>query len=117
VGAGSVTFSSTASYRSSSQQFELPVPLLDQPAFTLFDANLVWALNDNLSIGVHGRNLTDERYVVAGYVFLAQNPDTGAFIPRANPPSPYTPTLGQEGILTGYYGNPRQVFVSATIRY
>ena len=117
VGAGSVNFSATASYRSSSQQFELAVPLLDQPAFTLFDANVVWALNDNLSIGLHGRNLTDERYIAAGYNFLLQNPDTGAFIPRANPPSPYTPTLGQEGTLTAYYGNPRQVFVSATIKY
>jgi iron complex outermembrane receptor protein len=117
VGAGSVEFSTTASHRSSSQQFELANPLLDQPAFTLFDANLVWSIDEHFSVGLHGRNLTDERYISSGYTFLAQNPDTGAFIPRANPPSPYTPTLGAEGILTAFYGNPRQVFVSATIKY
>jgi iron complex outermembrane receptor protein len=117
VGAGDVAISATASYRSASQQFELRTPMLDQPGFTLFDANLVWNLDDRFSIGVHGRNLTDERYIVSGYNFLAQNPDTGAFIPRVTPPSPYTPTLGAEGVLTAYYGNPRQVFVSATLRY
>lgn len=117
AGAGTVDFSATASYRSASQQFELRTPMLDQPGFTLFDANLVWSINDAFSIGLHGRNLTDKRYIVSGYNFLLQNPDTGAFIPRAAPPSAYTPTLGAEGTLTAYYGNPRQVFVTATIRY
>jgi iron complex outermembrane receptor protein len=123
VGAGSVNFSGTASYRSASQQFELATPLLDQPGFTLFDANIVWALNDNFSIGLHGRNLTDERYIAAGYNFLFQNPDTGAFVgngvgagPALNQPG-FDATLGAEGVLTAYYGNPRQVFVSATIKY
>ena len=114
---GTIDASATASYRSFSQQFELATPLLDQPGFTLFDANLVYSVNDMISVGVHGRNLFDKRYIAAGYNFLLQNPDTGAFIPRATPPSPYTPTLGNEGTLTAYYGNPRQVFVSATFKY
>lgn len=120
---GSVDFSATASYRSSSQQFELRTPLLDQPGFTLFDANLVWSVNDNISVGLHGRNLTDKRYIVAGYNFLFQNPDTGEFVgngvgagPAAGVPG-FDATLGAEGVLTAYYGNPRQVFVSATFKY
>ena len=80
IGDGSLTVSGTASYRGASQQFELRTPMLDQPSYTLFDANLVWEVNDMLSFGVHGRNLTDKRYVVAGYNFLAQNPDTGDFL-------------------------------------
>ena len=129
VGAGAVDFSTTASYRSSSQQFELATPMLDQPGFTLFDANVVWTVNDNFSLGVHGRNLTDKRYIVAGYNFLLQNPDTGEFVLSTAPtlpngqPNPaylqpgFASTLGTEGTLTAYYGNPRQVFVTATFKY
>ncbi|WP_448660202.1 TonB-dependent receptor [Sphingomonas sp. CJ99] len=116
VGAGSVDLSTTVSYRGDSQQFELRTPLLDQPAFALWDANLVWAINESYSIGVHGRNLTDKRYIVAGYNFLAQNPDTGAFL--TNPATGnFVPTLGTEGVLTAYYGNPRQVFATFTAKF
>ncbi|WP_294335131.1 TonB-dependent receptor [uncultured Sphingomonas sp.] len=112
---GQVAASFTASYRSASQQFELRTPMLDQPGFTLFDANLNWDINKKLSIGVHGRNLFDKRYIVSGYNFLAQNPDTGDFL--RNAAGNYIPTLGTEGVLTGYYGNPRQVFVTGTVKF
>jgi len=115
IGAGDLSISGTAAYRGASQQFELATPMLDQPAYTLFDANIVWNIDSRFSIGVHGRNLTDERYVVAGYNFLAQNPDTGAFI--MTPGGAYTPTLGNEGVLTAYYGNPRQIFVSGSFKF
>ncbi|WP_375289973.1 TonB-dependent receptor [Qipengyuania sp.] len=128
VGDGAIDISGTAAYRSSSQQFELPTPLLDQPGFTLFDANVVWTINDMFSLGVHGRNLFDKQYIVAGYNFLNQDPDSGAFEGRCGPggTSPgrvpcnqpgFDPTLGAEGTLTAYYGNPRQVFVTATFKY
>jgi iron complex outermembrane receptor protein len=29
----------------------------------------------------------------------------------------YIPTLGTEGVLTAYYGNPRQVFVTGTVKF
>jgi iron complex outermembrane receptor protein len=116
VGDGSLTINTTVAYRGDSQQFELKTPGLDQPAYTLLDANLVWNVNDMFSIGIHGRNLTDKRYIVAGYNFLRQNPDTGQFI-LANGQPGISPTLGAEGILTAYYGNPRQVFVSGTIKF
>ncbi len=116
VGEGKVNASTTVSYRGDSQQFELRTPLLDQPSYTLWDASLTWDINDNFSLGVHGRNLTDKRYIVSGYNFLAQNPDTGAFL--INPTTgKFVPTLGTEGVLTAYYGNPRQFFVTATVKY
>lgn len=115
VGDGSISASTTVSYRGDSQQFELRTPLLDQSAYTLLDANLVWDINQTFSLGVHGRNLTNKRYIVAGYNFLAQNPDTGDFL--RTPAGAYIPTLGTEGVLTAYYGNPRQVFVTGTVKF
>lgn len=118
IGEGYVDTSATVSYRSSTQQFELRNPLLDQPGYTLVNANIVWhAPGDQFTLGLHGRNLFDKEYIVSGYNFLAQNPDTGAFIPNAATGSPFTPTLGAEGVLTAYYGNPRQVFVTAGIKF
>jgi iron complex outermembrane receptor protein len=111
IGEGSIDASATLSYRSASQQFELRTPGLDQGAYGLFDANLVYNLDDRFSIGVHGKNLTDRRYIVSGYNFLSQNADTGNF--NRNPTTgALIPTLGREGVLTAYYGNPRQVFVT-----
>lgn len=34
-----------------------------------------------------------------------------------SPAGTLTPTLGKEGTLTAFYGNPRQVFVSATLNF
>ena len=117
VAAGRLTIGGTISYRSASQQFELHTPNLDQGGFALFDANLVWrSTNDRWTVGVHGRNLTDRRYIVSGYNFLRQNPDTGAFI-LANGTPGLNPTLGREGVLTAYYGNPRQVFLTVGLNF
>lgn len=117
IGIGSINASTTLSYRSASQQFELRTPGLDQPAFALFDANLVWTSSDERwSLGVHGRNLTNRRYIVSGYNFLSQNPDTGNF--NRNPTTgALIPTLGTEGVLTAYYGNPRQVFGTIGLKF
>jgi iron complex outermembrane receptor protein len=114
---GNLHASSTLAYRGSSQQFELRTPGLDQGSYALLDANLVWRSNDDRwSIGVHGRNLTDRRYIVSGYNFLRQNPDTGDFI-LANGQPGLSPTLGQQGVLTAYYGAPRQVFLSIGLNF
>ena len=118
IGAGFVDLSGTVAYRSRTQQFELRNSLLDQPGYALFDANVVWhAPGDRFTLGLHGRNLADKQYIVSGYSFLAQNPDTGAFIPNAATGRPFTSTLGNEGILTAYYGNPRQVFLTAGLKF
>ncbi|MFA5988177.1 MAG: TonB-dependent receptor [Sphingomonas sp.] len=115
VGDGSLNLSSSVSYRGDSQQFELRTPQLDQPGFALWDANAVWTVNKSLSFGLHGRNLLDKRYIVAGYNFLSQNPDTGNF--NRNSAGNLISTLGAEGVLTAYYGNPRQITVTAQVKF
>ena len=116
VGSGDLAASTTLSYRSRTQQFELRTPGLDQKGYALFDANLVWTSEGGrYSLGVHGKNLFDKQYIVSGYNFLSQNPDTGEF--NRNAAGRLVPTLGTEGVLTAYYGNPRQVFVTAGVKF
>ena len=115
---GRLNLNSTVSYRSSSQQFERPSPGLDQEGFALWDANAVWRSPGNrFSVGLHGKNLLDKEYIVSGYNFLTQNPLTGDYIltPGGNP----IPAggLGQTGVLTAFYGNPRQIFLSFGARF
>ena len=117
IGRGSVDLSSTLSYRSGSQQFELRTPGLDQPGFALLDANIVYNIDERFSIGVHGKNLTDKRYIVSGYNFLRQDPLSGNYV-QANGVTPgLNSTLGNTGVLTAYYGNPRQVFATITAKF
>jgi iron complex outermembrane recepter protein len=112
---GRIDANTTLSYRSKSQQFELASPGLDQKGFALWDANLLWRSgNGRYEIGLHGKNLANKKYIVSGYNFLAQNPFTGAFILDAGNP---IPTLGREGTLTAYYGNPRQVWLSIGLNF
>ncbi len=116
VAGGMLNAMTTVSYRSSSQQFELATPGLDQGAFALWDADLVWtSANQRWSIGLHGKNLTNKKYIASGYNFLAQNDLTGAFLHNAQ--GKLISTLGQEGVLTAYYGNPRQVFVTVGLKF
>jgi iron complex outermembrane receptor protein len=113
---GRLDLNTTLSYRSSSQQFELATPMLDQPGFALWDANLVWRSNDrHWELGLHAKNLANKKYIVSGYNFLAQDPYTGAFLQTAG--GQYISTLGKTGVLTAYYGNPRQVFLSAAYNF
>ncbi|MBT8069789.1 MAG: TonB-dependent receptor [Xanthomonadales bacterium] len=78
------------SYRGKTSQFEIPTPELDQDSYTLWDLSLVWRQDSGRwSAGIHGKNLTDEEYKVAGYYF---------------------PSLGLENNVTAFYGNPRQIW-------
>ena len=116
LGSGRLDANANLSYRSKSQQFELATPGLDQKGFALLDANLVWrSVGNRFTIGLHGKNLTNKKYVTSGYNFLAQNPHTGAFL--LNGAGMPKPTLGKEGVLTAFYGNPRQVFVSLGVNF
>ena len=82
-------------YQSKVSQFEIPSPLLDQGSYTLLDLSLVWEDDDGRwRIGIHGKNLSDKEYIVAGYDF---------------------PGLGLEGNVTGFYGPP--LTVTATAQY
>jgi len=85
------------SYRGASSVFEIPNEFLDEDSYTLWDLSLVWAADSGRwNAGIHGKNLTDEEYKIAGYYYPA-------------------PTLGLEGTVTAFYGNPRQIW--ATVQY
>jgi len=119
---GRLDANTTLSYRSSSQQFELHTPGLDQKGFALWDANLIWrSASKRFEIGLHGKNLLDKRYIVSGYNFLLQNPWTGDFITAAGvpitAPTQAVPTLGRTGVLTAFYGAPRQLWVSLGVNF
>jgi iron complex outermembrane receptor protein len=97
LGSAGGTFSVIGSfaYRGDSSQFEFPNALLDQGAFTLYDMSLVWEDDDgHWRLGIHGKNLSDEKYKVAGYNF---------------------PALGLEGNVTAFYGPPRTI--TGTVEY
>ena len=114
---GRLNANTTVSYRSKSQQFELRIPGLDQKGFALLDANIVWRSEGNrFQVGLHGKNLFDKRYIVSGYNFLRQNPFTGEFINAAGAPA-INSTLGREGVLTAFYGAPRQVWLSLGVNF
>jgi iron complex outermembrane recepter protein len=114
---GRLNMNTTVSYRSKSQQFEIRTPLLDQEGFALWDANIVWrAPGNRYFVGLHGKNLTNKRYITAGYNFLLQNPYSGDFIELNGDPGIHS-TLGLEGTLTAYYGAPRQVFLSFGVNF
>ena len=91
-------------------------PYLDQKGYSLLDASIVWNSDDDrFSLGIFGKNLTDKQYKTSGYQFIAVNPTTGA--PILTGTGNVTPALGQEGILTAFYGNPRQIFVTAGVKF
>lgn len=92
---GTFSIIGALSYRGDTSQFEIPTPELDQDAYTLWDLSLIWADDSgHWNAGIHGKNLSDEEYKVAGYYF---------------------PGLGLENNITAFYGNPRQIW--ATIQY
>ena len=98
-------------------QFETPSPFLDQPGYALWDANLVWtSRNDRCTIGLHAKNILDKQYITSGYQFLSVNPVTGVPIVNAGTGN-VIPSLGREGVVTTFYGNPRQVFLSLGVKF
>ncbi|PEQ13817.1 TonB-dependent receptor [Novosphingobium sp. PC22D] len=115
LGAGSLRASTTVSYRSKVYQFEIPNPYIDQSGYALWDASLVYNADGGWSIGVHGKNLLDKEYKTSGYTFIAVNPVTG--VPALGPNGLPVSTLGPDGTLTAFYGNPRQVFVTASVEF
>jgi iron complex outermembrane receptor protein len=95
VGGGELAVTPSVSYRGDYSQFEFPNPILDQQAYTLVDLSVVWTdPTDRYTIGLHGKNLTDEEYRVGGYNFA------GATFNNS---------------LIGYYGPPQTV--TATVQF
>ncbi|OHC94403.1 MAG: TonB-dependent receptor [Sphingomonadales bacterium RIFCSPLOWO2_12_FULL_63_15] len=108
IGAGSLYLASSVSWRSKTYQFEIPNPYIDQKGYALWDASIVYtAPDDRWTLGLHGKNLMDKEYKTSGYTFVGANNAAG--FPTA--------TLGREGTLTAFYGNPRQVFLTGTVKF
>jgi iron complex outermembrane receptor protein len=94
--AGRVSLIGSVSYKGATYQFETP-SVLDQESYRLWDASIVWTRADGkVRAGLHGKNLNDEHYKTAGYLF---------------------PTLGNEGTLTAFYGNPRTISATLELRF
>jgi iron complex outermembrane receptor protein len=86
---GDISISVGASYRSETQIFPQVESLIDENSYTLWDASAVWySPDEHWTVGLHGKNLTNEEYRVGGYNFA---------------------NLGLEESVIGYYGNPRTV--------
>ncbi len=105
---GMVDLLGNVSMRSDASQFEVPNRFLDQDGFALVNLSLVYTDDlDRFSIGVHAKNVFDKRYIVSGYNFTAGDGIN----------APITSTLGLEGTLTAFYGDPRRVYVTGEIRF
>jgi iron complex outermembrane receptor protein len=106
---GSLSLSNSVSYKSRVYQTEIVsapgVPVLDatvpgnlalaQEGLTLWDAGVVWTSADRkVQVGLHGRNLTDKRYKVAGYNFS-----------------------GFANTVTAFYGDPRTVRATLNLKF
>ena len=51
---------------------------------------------------------------MGGYSYLLGDPITGALTYKNGLP---IPTLGKTGVATGFYGPPRQIFLSAAVNF
>ena len=94
---GRVAVTPLATYRSFTQQFETPTPLIDQPAYWLYNIDAVWTSpSGRYEVGIHGKNLSDERYKIGGYPFA------GALFANS---------------VDAFYGAPRTVTVSVAAKF
>lgn len=79
--------------------------LIQQDSYGLVNVGVTWySLSGAWSAGLHLKNLTDEEYLVGGYQFVGQDGEGN-----------FTPGLGGDTTLIGYYGDPRTA--SFTLRY
>jgi iron complex outermembrane receptor protein len=107
--AGTLSLTNSLAYKSKVYQTEIARPTgvasldatipgnlaLSQGGFSLWDAGLVWTSADRkYQVGLHGRNLTDKRYKVAGYNF------SGFF-----------------NSVTAFYGDPRTYRATLDVKF
>ena len=81
--------------------------LLEQDAYGMFNVSVSWESNEgDWYASLHGKNLTDEEYLVGGYDFVGVGPN-GELLPG----------LGGDTTLIGYYGDPRTVHLTVGYRF
>jgi iron complex outermembrane recepter protein len=94
---GELVVTPQVSYRGDYSQFEFPNPILDQEAYALVDLSAVWTSpDDRFTVGIFGKNLTEEEYRVGGYNF---------------------PGATFNNSVIGYYGPPRTVTASIQVKF
>lgn len=97
VAGGQLAVTPSISYRDDYSQFEFPNPILDQKAFSLVDLSVVWTdPTDRWTVGLYGKNLTEEEYRVGAYNF---------------------PGATFDNSLIGYYGPPRTITASLQFKF
>ena len=97
VAGGQLVVTPSVSYRDDYSQFEFPNPILDQEAYTLVDLSILWTdPSDRYTVGLFGKNLTDEEYRVGGYNF---------------------PGAAFNNSLIGYYGPPQTFTASLQVKF
>jgi iron complex outermembrane receptor protein len=103
---GTLTLNGNGSYRGDSSQFELPVELIDQEAYTIANASISWTTaNEHWTFSLHGKNLTDEEVKTAAYCF-------GVPATTGCPSS-----LGLENNVAIFYGPPRTLTGTVEFRF
>ena len=96
VAGGALAVTPSVTYRGDSSMFEFPNPILDQQAYSLVNLSIVWTdPTDRFTLGLYGKNLTDEEYRVGGYNF------PGALFNNS---------------IIGYYGPPQTVTASLKVK-
>lgn len=109
VSTGGVVVTGNYNYRSKYSLTELG-NVLEQDGYGVLNLGVSWLSNDGKwSVGLHGKNLTDEEFLVGNYAFL------GAA--DASLPNGYAPGLGGDTTLIGYYGAPRTLSLSMGYRF
>lgn len=94
---GALAVTPSVSYRGDFHQFEYPNPLLDQDGYALVDLSVVWTSpDDRWTLGLHGKNLTDEEYRIGGYTF---------------------PGAVFDDSITAFYGPPRTWTAALQVRF
>jgi iron complex outermembrane receptor protein len=104
ISTGSMVLAGNYSHRSKYSLTELG-NILEQDAYGIANLSVNWLSNDGKwAVGLHGKNLTNEEFLVGNYAFL------GAA--NAALPNGFAPGLGGDTTLIGYYGAPRTVSLS-----
>ena len=98
---GDLNLNANWSYRGDSTQFEYAAPVMDQDAYDMFNASVVWvSASEAWLLGLYGKNLSDEEIKTAGYCFGNES---------------YCSPLGFEDNTSVFYAPPRTI--SATVEY
>lgn len=90
---GSITGRINYTYQTSVYPETTLSPLILQPSYGLWNAGIIWQVNDPWTLSLQGSNLANKAYRTTGYNIAAL------------------------GIVTGYYGAPRVVTLSARYKF